>query len=312
VTGDEERDLELARMLNAAVAGLQPTAGPRLAGILRRGARRRPPRWALPAAVLAAALAAGLGWALADLTGGGPAPLPTAGNQTPSTSAPTTSATTGLHRCQLATTSGDFDGDGSPDTATLVVLARVGQSCHQAQYPSGAHLAHVKFRLRLRFGSGGGWEHRFTSCAAGPCGQSAFTATDLDGDGRAELGVDVGPGAAIDKIELFRVEAAGYHPLRIAASAALRRGHLTPGPAILGGGFDSAEQSPVNCQQRRDGTRVLVATRAELGGANIHGPWQLTRVQFRLRGDTLHAVQTSTTRVHGFAITGPSFHLGCP
>jgi hypothetical protein len=311
MTADEDRDFDLARILDDAVHGLQPPPGPRLAGVRRRGARRRTQRWALPAAALAVALAGGLGWAVGDLTGGGPSPESSPRIPAPSTIAPTPTAPAGVRRCQLATTRGDFDADGATDVATLVLLARAGQGCRQAQYPTGAHPAHPDFRLQVSFRPGGQWQHRFRYCTAGPCGQTAFTATDLDGDGRAELAVDIGPGSAVDEVEFFRVDRSGFRPLRIAPSAALRRGHLQPGPAILGGGFDSGLQSPVSCQQRPNGTRVLVATRAEPAGANIRGPWRVTRVQFRLQDDTLHAVQAPTTTVHGFPITGPSFHLTC-
>jgi hypothetical protein len=304
----DEPDTDLARVLDEAVRDLQP-AEPLLAEIQRRGPGRGAPRWVLPAALLAVLLG-GLVWALVELSGGGhqaPTPL---GIHPQSSTAPTATAPPSVPRCALATTRGDFDGNGTPDVATLSVLASAGQTCHQAQYSPATH--HARFQLQVHFGSGGSWQRRFGFCTTGPCGTTTFTAADLAGDGRAELAVDLGPGAAVDFVEFFRLNLDGFQPLQIAPASALRDAHLKAGPAILGGGFDSGLQSPVSCQQRPNGTRLLVATRAEFVGANTHRPWQITRVQFRLHGDTLHPVHATTTTMRRFPITAPSFHIHCP
>ena len=293
---DDERDLGLGRALDESVRDLRPAPGPRLAEIRRTSTRQYALRWTVPAAALALLLA-GLGWALADLTGGGHTALPSPGGPSASTAT--------SPRCALATTSADFDGDGAPDVATLSVHARAEQSCRQAQYaPAGRR---ASFRLQLQFGSGARWAHRFRYCTVGQCGETVFTGTDLNADGRADLAADVGPGASVDRVEFFRIGGNGLAPLRIAPSSKLPAVDLRPGPAILGGGFDSGVQSPVSCQQQRDGTPALVATHAVPNG----GPWRITRVRFELSGDTLHAVRITHTTVPDFAISGPSFDVSC-
>lgn len=304
---DDQRDTFVWQILDGAVRGLEPSPGPRLAEILHRGSRHRHQWWVVSAAAVAAVLVAGLGWVVSDLTGSGQ-PAPSARVQSPSPTRATTSSPAGARSCPLATTRGDFDGDGIPDRATLVVMAKAGQSCQRAEVPQPRPV----FRLQVRFGSGRHWDRRFRYCGAGQCAGTVFTATDLDGDGRAELAVDLGPGAAIDEVGFFRIDPRGFRPLRIAAGARLRAVGLQAGPAILGGGFDSSVQSPVRCRLRPDGTRVLVATQAELNGANIHGPWRVTRLVLRLRGDTFHAVRVTKTTKRGFPITGAAFDVHCP
>ncbi len=227
------------------------------------------------------------------------------GSATPTPHAPSSPKVTS---CVLARTTGDFDGDGTPDVAALVLLAPAGETCREAQYGSGGP---PDFHLRVSFGSGGTLDHRFTYCPGGPCGAEAFTATDLDGDGRSELAVEVGPGAAVDFVEFFRVERDAVHPLQI-KSVGAAKAHLKPGPAILGGGFDSTLQSPVACEVRPDGTRVLVSIQAEMVGNSIEGPWRVTHVELELRGDTLHivAISTTTTR-HGFKSLALRFRVVC-
>ncbi len=166
-----------------------------------------------------------------------------------------------------------------------------------------------RFRLRVRFGSGGGYEGSFAYCGEDlGCGRAAFTATDLDGDGRSELAVDVGPGAAIDSFEFFRVDRRGFRPLRVAPDRT-GKAHLSPGPAVLGGGFDSGSQNPVSCEVRPDGTRVLVITSADQ--PSFPGPWHVERMDLELRGDTLYAVAYLRWTVRRFEIGPARFRNGC-
>jgi len=218
------------------------------------------------------------------------------------TRSPQPSARVTVGRCAHVTATGDFDGDGTPDVVTLVDVLPAGQTCRQ---DLSDHL-----RIRVTFGSGGGFDRPFTYCTGGAC-DSVFTATDLAGDGRSELAVEVGPGAVIDFVEFFRVSRHGISPLRIAAAGAAKAG-LKPGPAVFGGSQDSGVQSPVACHIRPDGSRVLVSIQAESLSSRITGPWRVKRTELQLRGDSLHVVGVSTATVRGFPVRSLRFRNGCP
>jgi len=228
-------------------------------------------------------------------------PLPAA-SSTRVTPAPRPSATVTVGRCVHATATGDFDGNGTPDVATLVDVLPAGQTCRQ---DLSSHL-----RIRVAFGSGGSFDRPFTYCTGGAC-DAVFTATDLGGDGRSELAVEVGPGAAVDFAEFFRVGRHGLRPLRIAAAGAAKTG-LKPGPAVLGGGFDSGLQSPIACKIRPGGSRVLISIHAESLSSRITGPWRVQRTELRLHGGSLHVIGVSTATVRGFPIGSLRYHNGCP
>lgn len=228
-------------------------------------------------------------------------PLPR-GSSTHVAASPRPSARLTVGRCVHVTATGDFDGDGTPDVATLVDVLPAGQTCRQ---DLSDHL-----RIRVMFGSGGGFDRPFTYCTGGAC-DSVFTATDLAGDGRSELAVEVGPGAAIDFVEFFRVGRHGISPLRIATAGAAKAG-LKPGPAVFGGSQDSGVQSPVACHIRPDGSRVLVSIQAESLSSRISGPWRVKRTELQLRGDSLYVVGVSTATVRGFPVRSLRFRNGCP
>ncbi len=228
-------------------------------------------------------------------------PLPGA-ISTRETPAPPPSAAVTTGRCVHVTATGNFDRDGTPDVATLVDVLPAGQTCHQD--------LSSRLRIRVAFGSGGGFDRPFTYCTGGAC-DSIFTAADLAGDGRSELAVKVGPGAAVDFVGFSRVGRHGLHPLRIAPAGAAKAG-LKPGPAVFGGGFDSGLQSPVACKIRPDGSRVLISIHAEPVGSRITGASRVQRTELRLRGESLHLVGVSTSTVRGFRIGSLRFRNGCP
>src|SRR6266540_3506119 len=147
-----------------------------------------------------------------------------------------------ISRCSQATTSGDFDGDGAADDAEFVEVVSGRVSCDR----DGEVFEHLSSQeLDIRFGSEQTFEQPFTDCQGGLCAY-VFAAADLDGDGRDELVIDVSSSGATGLLEFYRVDTDGLRPLVIAEPA--DPPYVEPGPAILGGGFDSGLQSPVVCK----------------------------------------------------------------
>lgn len=112
-------------------------------------------------------------------------------------------------RCIQATTSGDFDGDGTGDKAEFVEVVSGSVSCDRAGL---VFVLFVSQELVIRFGSGQTLEQPFTECRGGLCA-CVFEAPDPDGDGRDELAVDVSSGGAIGLVEFHLVDRDGIGPL---------------------------------------------------------------------------------------------------
>jgi TolB protein len=203
-----------------------------------------------------------------------------------------TEPTAGL--CAHAEASGDFDGDGLPDRAELFDEVPRGETCHQDVSPY--------LRIEVRLASGEGFEAPFRYCGGGTC-DGIFTSTDLDADGRDELAIDVGPGTAVAFVEFFRVDSDGIHPLVIRGPA--DRPFVKRGPAVLGGGFDSGSQSPVECHVGSEGGRELVSIHAEAMGTPSTDPWLVHRTTMVLQGDQLVVTSTSE-KTEPWAVTSGS------
>ena len=252
----------------------------------------------------------------ADGTGLEPLTSDTHPDQDPAWSAPSTwpspsvvpSPSPVKSRCVRAQTSGDFDGDGKADQAEFVVIDWGDVSCSD----EGAVVQHFQSQeLVVRFGSGQTLDRTFPTaeCSGGECA-SIFEATDLDGDGRDELAIDVGPGADVAFMEINRVDPTSFHPLVIAEPG--DPPYLKPGPAAIGGGFDSVAQSPVECRVSADGTRELVSIHAELKSGPVSGPWDVHTTVLALHGDQLVVASSSDTKEPLTAFAGPPFRNGCP
>jgi hypothetical protein len=210
-------------------------------------------------------------------------------------------------RCTQATSSGDFDGDGATDEAEFIEVVSGGVSCDR---DGGVFKNLSSQEIIIRFGSGQAVEQTFNDCQGGLCAY-VFSATDLDGDGRDELAIDVSSGGATGLEEFYRVDPDGIRPLFVAEPGDLH--YVEPGPAILGGGFDSVMQSPIVCRMKDDGTRELVSVHAENLGDSLSGPWQLHTTTMVLQGNRLvvNSTDDSESRFPGIS-TIPSFSESAP
>jgi|GEM_PF-3580391 Tol biopolymer transport system component len=220
--------------------------------------------------------------------------------------------TASLTRCVQATTSGDFDGDGATDEAEFIELVTGSISCNR----DGEVIENLSSQeVLIRFGSGQIVKQAFADCQGGLCAY-VFSATDLDGDGSDELAVDVSSAAATGLVELYRVDPDGIRALVIADPG--DPPYVQPGPAILGGGFDSGLQSPIICRVNEDGTRELVSIHAENVGDSLSGPWRVHTSTMVLQGDRLVVTSTDdsesrfpgTSGIPSFSKTSP-FENGC-
>jgi Tol biopolymer transport system component len=210
-----------------------------------------------------------------------------------------------VDRCIQAKATGDFDGDGRVDTAGFVEVVPAGVACEQ----EGGVVAHLTSQeIVIRFGSGPTLVQPFSDCEGGACA-NVFTATDLDGDGRDELAIDVGPGAAVAFVEFYRVDREGIRPLVIAAPG--DPPYVKPGPAILGGGFDSGLQSPILCEVNADGSREIVSVHAENTSDRVTGQWRVHTTNMLLNGDQLR-VRSVGDADRTFHLHPEAFRNDCP
>ena len=164
--------------------------------------------------------------------------------------------------------------------------------------------------LVIRFGSVRTLEQPFADCQGGLCAY-VFEAADLDGDGRDELAIDVTSAASLGLVEFYRVDTDGIHPLVMTAPG--DPPFVEPGPAILGGGFDSGLQSPVICRVNDDGTRALVSIHAENVGDSLSGPWQVHTTTMVLQDERLVVTRTTQSESTFPGTSGiPSFSETAP
>jgi Tol biopolymer transport system component len=216
------------------------------------------------------------------------------------------SPTVSVTRCVQARTSGDFDGDGTVDEAEFVDIAAGEVSCDRRR---DVFSNLVRQEVDVRFQSGQTLDQPLTDCEPCLTGGLVFTAADLDGDGRDELAIDVGPGAATDYVEFYRVDPSGIRPLTVAEPGDPPQ--VEPGPAVLGGGFDSGQWSPTECRAAPDGTRQLISVHAENLTGPITGPWKVHTTTMALEGDRLVVTSTKDQESDNFLRTAGVFQNGC-
>jgi hypothetical protein len=217
-----------------------------------------------------------------------------------------TSPAVSLTRCVQATTSGDFDGDGTVDEAKIVAVVPADVSCERN---GDVYTQMEAQQVEVGFGSSQTLDQTLTDCQPCLTGSLVFAATDLDGDGRDELAIDVGPGAATDYVEFHRVDPIGISPLVVSEPG--DPPYVEPGPAILGGGFDSGLWSPIECRVTPAGTRELVSVHAENLTGPITGLWKVHTTSMVLEGDRLVVTSTTDVESDNFSRTSDVFQDGC-
>jgi Tol biopolymer transport system component len=218
----------------------------------------------------------------------------------------TTSPAVSPTRCVQATTSGDFDGDGTVDEAKIVAVVPADVSCKRN---GDVYTQMESQQVEVRFGSEQALDQTLTGCQPCLTGSLVFAGTDLDGDGRDELAIDVGPGAATDYVEFYRVDASGISPLVVFEPG--DPPYVEPGPAILGGGFDSGLWSPIECRVTVDGTHELISVHAENLTGPITGPWKVHTTTMVLEGDRLVVTSTDDVKSESYARVSDEFQNGC-
>ncbi len=189
---------------------------------------------------------------------------------TPTVSAPTTSS------CSESRSSGDFDGDGETDVATLHVLVPLPECRPSAR-------ATVELTVSLATGT---FSVPFDDCE-GPFTCRVLEGSDVDHDLRAELPIELGPGAAVSYVGMYRVEDGAVRPLELAPPG--DPGFLEPGPIRLDGAHDVVWQTGFQCRSI-GAQRVLVAWSAQRddGGS----PWRIHETILELRGDVFVVLGT--------------------
>ncbi len=126
----------------------------------------------------------------------------------------------------------------------------------------------------------------FDDCE-GPFTCRVLEGSDVDHDLRAELPIELGPGAAVSYVGMYRVEDGAVRPLELAPPG--DPGFLEPGPIRLGGAHDVVWQTGFQCRSI-GAQRVLVARSAQRddGGS----PWRIHETILELRGDVFVVLGT--------------------
>lgn len=174
-----------------------------------------------------------------------------------------------FHHPKPSSARADFDGDGDLDSVTL-----------RATQCAGGEPG-CTFRIRVAM-TGVGVRLFPFQCRSSNCTIEA--PSDFDGDGRSELVVSLGPGAAINYWGAYRVSAAGVESLGF-ADPAYR--DLDPPYAIFGGSHDSGAESGFVCRTRGSGARAVLSWEAR---RLRDDRWREEMTAFRLVGDVFVTV----------------------
>jgi hypothetical protein len=187
-----------------------------------------------------------------------------------------------VSECFGSRSAGDFDGDGRIDTVRLRVLVPL-PTC-------GPEAVQTEWRIELTVGlASRTFSVPFEDCEE-PFDCVLLEGSDIDGDGRAELPIALGPGAAVSYVGMYRVTEAAVYALELASPGDPTSGGLEPGPIRLGGPSDAISQAGFECRTLDSGSRVFVAWNAERDDGV--SPWRMHLATLELRDDEFVVVDT--------------------
>jgi dipeptidyl aminopeptidase/acylaminoacyl peptidase len=197
------------------------------------------------------------------------------------TPTPTDAESPSVSQCFGSRSLGDFDGDGQIDTVklhSLVPLPKCGPEAVQTEW-------RVEVTVDLASGT---FSFLFDDCEK-PFDCTVLEGSDVDGDGRAELPITLGPGAQT-YVGMYRVTETGVHPLALAPPGDPTGGSLEPGPIRLGGPSDAIWQTGFECRTLDGDSRVLVAWSAQRDDGV--SPWRVHFTTLELQDDVFEVVGT--------------------
>jgi len=186
--------------------------------------------------------------------------------------------------CYLSKISGDFDGDGSMDTAVIYTPGRGGLNCAMDVHP----------RVAVFLASGKRIDQVFDTCDGPIC--SAIGAPDFNEDGHSELAIEVSWGVTFDEFGLYRVTSHGLVPLELAAPGD-PAGRLRPGPVQFQTASSLSYWGTLNCGTGSNGRPRFVQRFAERAGPVGTQVWKIHETVLTIQGDVFRVTSSGDLRL---------------
>jgi hypothetical protein len=217
------------------------------------------------------------------------APLP----PTPSAS-PNSSEFVDGRDCLAADVVGDFDGDGRMDQAVVYPKMFIEPpTCEHDTLPSWNQVVSVSLATGMEI-------HFEFDCLAVLCRFQGwnhpgglFVAPDFDGDGRAELAVNISQGATFSLFTVYLVTPEGLQEVELAPPGDPQGQFnevLSPGPVRLLALDDLYSTASVTCASAKGGSRVVV----QVSGRRIADSprWRYHKTVLAFEGDTFTVISS--------------------
>jgi Tol biopolymer transport system component len=196
--------------------------------------------------------------------------------------------------CNVRSLAGDYDGNGTTDTAYVVTKTSDVGGCPQADQATNVLGVDLT-------------GDRAIDATAGPIGCELdcrpFMAIDLNGDGRDELLVQELGGAILGLVPYIVTGSDGPGTGRAGIA------EIAGSPLYLYLGGDEGFAARLSCRASADG-RVLVATTAELDSIERPTAWTIRTTTFRLTDQGLEVVGSETFDRPAGATIPPELEIG--